>query len=137
MAVTVAVIDGPYDGLSLSTVLARAPINLGGGKCSIERNSACNHGTFIMGLLGARWDAAIPGLCAGCQILHVPLFPDEPHPAAKVSELARAIRIAVAAGANLINLSLAILGDEVELDPELAVALARLIHRSCLNERRM
>ena len=59
-AVRVAVIDGPYDTTALAPFLAQAPVSLGNGNCSVP-NSACNHGTFVMGLLGARRDALIPG----------------------------------------------------------------------------
>jgi hypothetical protein len=121
--VPVAIIDGPYDAGALSGVLARAPVSLGNANCSMDPNSACNHGTFIMGLLGARRDAPIPGLCPGCRLLHVPLFVDADRPWASISDLANAITIAVAAGARLINLSLAILGEEAENHGELATAL--------------
>ncbi len=124
-AVPVAVIDGPYDAAALSRVLAQAPVNLGNGSCSVEPNNACNHGTFVMGLLGARRDALIPGLCPDCKLLHVPLFVDEGAPWASVAALANAIIVAVAAGARLINLSLAILGDDAQNHPELALALDR------------
>jgi hypothetical protein len=113
--VPVAVIDGPYDAAALSGVLPRAPVNLGNGSCRANPGAACNHGTFVMGLLGR--------CCPGCQILHVPLFVDERAPAATVSGLANAIRAAVASGARLINLSLAIQGDDSEHHPELGAAL--------------
>jgi hypothetical protein len=76
-----------------------------------------------MGLLGARRDTEIPGLCPGCRLLHIPLFMDAHRPGASVGELAHAIKIAAAADAKLINLSLAILGDDSQYDRELAVAL--------------
>lgn len=122
-AVSVAVIDGPYDAATLSEILARSPINLGNSSCGVVPNGACNHGTFVMGILGARSDASVPGLCPGCQILHFPLFMDELAPWASVGELANAISVAVEAGARLINLSLAILGDEAQSDRRLAAAL--------------
>jgi hypothetical protein len=122
-AVAVAVIDGPYDAVALSNILARPPVNLGDGSCGANPSSGCDHGTFIMGLLGAREDAVIPGLCPGCRVLHVPLFADENSPSAGVGKLANAIRVAIAAGARLINLSVAILGDDSQYDGELAVAL--------------
>jgi hypothetical protein len=122
-AVAVAVIDGPYDAAALSRVLAQAPVSLGQGTCGASSNSACDHGTFIMALLGARRDAAIPGLCPECRLLHIPLFIDVNSPSASVGELAAAIRKAVTAGARLINLSLAILGDDSENHPRLAAAL--------------
>jgi hypothetical protein len=122
-AVAVAVIDGPYDAAALSRVLAHAPMSLGNGACGADPNNACDHGTFIMGLLGAHPDAAIPGLCPDCRLLHIPLFVDAYSPSASVDDLAAAIRKAVAAGARLINLSLAILGDDLEHHPGLAAAL--------------
>jgi hypothetical protein len=76
-----------------------------------------------MGLLGARRDALIPGLCPECPLLHIPLFVDVNSPSASVRELAAAIRNAVFAGARLINLSLAILDDDSENHPELGAAL--------------
>jgi hypothetical protein len=53
------------------------------------------------------------------------LFVDETSPSARVTELAKAITVAVAAGAKLINLSLAIVGDDAEDHAELAAALDR------------
>jgi hypothetical protein len=98
-------------------------VSLGNGSCGVNRNSACDHGTFIMGLLGARREALIPGLCPDCRLMHVPLFIDVSSPSASVEELAWAIRKAVTAGARLINLSLAILGDDSDHHPGLAAAL--------------
>src|ERR1700686_5761818 len=91
-AVAVAVIDGPYDAATLSRVLAQAPVSLGHATCGASPNSACDHGSFIMALLGARRDAAIPGLCPECRLLHIPLFIDVNSPSASVGGLAAAIR---------------------------------------------
>ena len=123
VALPVAVIDGPYHVAALSKILTQTPIRLGNSSCAVTPSNACNHGTFIMGLLGARRDALIPGLCPDCRLLHVPLFIDERAPSASVAELANAIRIAVAAGARLINLSLVILDGDSQYDAELAAAL--------------
>jgi hypothetical protein len=123
LGLPVAVVDGPYDLAALSRILTRAPVSLGTVSCALDPSDACNHGTFIMGLLGARRDALIPGLCPDCRLLHLPLFIDENAPSAGVAELANAIRVAVAAGARLINLSLAILDDDLQNDPGLASAL--------------
>jgi len=119
----VAVIDGPYDARALSGVLAGEPLSVGYGRCAATAGSACSHGTLIIGLLGARRDALIPGLCPNCRLLHIPLFMDENAPRASVVELARAISLAVASGARLINLSLAIEDEAGTSNPELAAAL--------------
>ena len=76
-----------------------------------------------MGLLGARRDAAIPGLCPDCQLLHVSLFDNKKDVSAGIDDLAIAIVNAVAAGALIINLSLSILGDELASNPKLNAAL--------------
>jgi len=122
-AVPVGVIDGPYDAGALAGILMNPPTSLGAGSCSIHPNSACKHGTFVVGLLGARPNAPIPGLCPNSKILHVPLFVDQGSPQSSVVELANAIRTAVRGGARLINLSLAVLGDGPRYDPALAQAL--------------
>jgi hypothetical protein len=122
-AFAVAVIDGPYDAAALSGVLADVPVSLADGSCDVSPNSACDHGTFIVGLLGARQDTLIPGLCPDCRLLHIPLFADAISPSASVDELATKIAKAVSAGARLINLSLAILGAESEINRRLAAAL--------------
>jgi Subtilase family/PatG C-terminal len=124
--VAVAVIDGPYDTVALSGVLARAPINLGTGSCAIDPGSACDHGTFIMGLLGARLDAVVPGQCPEARLLHVPLFTDKGVPSASVAELADAFNLVVASGAEIINLSLGIIGDDGQPHPKLTAALDRV-----------
>ncbi len=120
----IAVIDGPYSS-ALSTVLAREPISLGHAGCSRRSNGACRHGTFILGLLGARDDAPIPGLCPRCEIFHLALFADESTATTTVGDLAAAIDLVVSAGASLINLSLVILGNDVTAHDELVSALDR------------
>ena len=121
----IAVIDGPYSADVLSGILARNPVRLGDARCAIPPNSACSHGSFIMGLLGARADASIPGLCPDCELLHISLFADEDAAQTSVSDLALAITDAVASGASLINLSLAVLGEGGRSDEALAMALDR------------
>lgn len=122
-AFAVAVIDGPYDAAALSGVLANIPVHLAAGSCNGSPNIACDHGTFIMGLLGARQDASIPGLFPDCRLMHIPLFVDASLPSASVDELAIAIAKAINAGARLINLSIAILGAESEINRQLEDAL--------------
>jgi subtilase family protein/cyclic patellamide precursor peptide PatG len=122
-ALAVAVIDGPYDHFALSDVLARQPIDLRKGSCGAVPDGGCTHGTFIMGMLGARHDALIPGLCPECVLMHVPLFDDDHAPSATICQLAHALELATEAGARLINLSLAILGDTTSDSYELRTAL--------------
>ncbi|MGY3647123.1 hypothetical protein ACVWW2_002414 [Bradyrhizobium sp. LM4.3] len=116
----------------LSGVLARAPVRLGGDDCDANPKGACEHGTFVMGLLGARADAPVPGLCPGCRLIHLPLFADTNAPFAGMDGLAVAIARAVDAGARLINLSLAILDEGIEANRRLAAALDFARVRGCV-----
>jgi Subtilase family/PatG C-terminal/PatG Domain len=124
-SVTVAVIDGPYDKAGLAGILARPPISLGEESCGSIAGAACEHGTFVIGLLAARSDLDPPGLCPDCQLLHIPLFADGKPFGTDVCQLAAAIQTAVDAGANLINLSLAVIGDDREHHAGLGAALDR------------
>jgi hypothetical protein len=121
----IAVIDGPYSAVGLSKVLAREPVNLGNFSCGACPSSACRHGTFILGLLGAREDAPVPGLCPNCELLHHSLFADQSATQATVSDLAAAINESVEFGASLINLSLAVQVEGGQPDEGLELALDR------------
>ncbi|MCK1396234.1 S8 family serine peptidase [Bradyrhizobium sp. 1] len=131
-AFAVAVIDGPYDQAALSNVLARAPLRLAGGSCDTSPKGACDHGTFIMGVLGARPDAPVPGLCPSGRLLHLPLFADTNAAFAGVTGLAAAIAQAADAGARLINLSLAIMDEGAAINRRLAAALDFAHTRGCI-----
>lgn len=87
--------------------------------CAGAGSLACDHGTFVAGILHARRGSAAPALCPGCTLLVRPIFAAEMargHPAAATAEmptatpqdLAAAITEVVAAGARIINLSAAL-----------------------------
>jgi subtilisin family serine protease len=102
----IAVIDGPVD-LSHAAFSSARIERLGEEACE---GLACRHGTLVAGLLAASRDCAAPGICPGCPILLRPIFvAHEDSPAAEPEELAAAILEAIAAGARVINLSLALL----------------------------
>jgi subtilisin family serine protease len=71
------------------------------------------HGTFVAGILSARRGSAAPAICPDCALLVRPIF-TEPSagngqmPNATPEELATAIADAIRAGANVINLSAAL-----------------------------
>lgn len=105
--------------------MTHPPISSGDGLCAPRAGAACEHGTFVIGLLGARADLEPPGLCPDCQLLHIPVFTDVEPAGTDVSQLAAAITIGVEAGANLINLSLAVIGEDGEYHADLGAALDR------------
>ena len=111
-SVTVAVIDGPVDRSHPALAAAQIEV-LGDAQCDPLEGAGCRHGTFITGLLVAARSEQAPGICPGCRLLARPVFSageaDFAAPSAQPEELAAAILEAIAAGARVINLSLALL----------------------------
>ena len=111
----VALIDGPIvlDHPDLSQSRIKQVMGSISGTCSRLQSAACTHGTFVAGILVARRDCSAPAICPGCRLILRPIFPEDTHengemPSATPEELASAITDAIGAGANVINLSVAL-----------------------------
>src|SRR5262245_24427861 len=83
------------------------------GACSRASSVACQHGTFIAGILAGRRGSAAPSICPGCTILLRPIFTetrgsDALMPSAAPEQLAAAVLETVRAGARIVNLSAAL-----------------------------
>ncbi|SEN82537.1 Subtilase family protein [Duganella sp. CF517] len=106
--VIVGVIDGPVrlDHEDLSANISSARNNPSGSAL------ARRHGTFIAGILSARTDAPVPGICPGCTVIVRPLSALSALENGIVSlspdELAAAIVECIQRGAQIINLSLSL-----------------------------
>ncbi len=78
--------------------------------CRRTGSAACQHGTFVAGMLVARRGSPAPAMCPGCTLLLRTVFAEstglEQVPHATPSELAAAIVDCIEAGAHVINLSL-------------------------------
>src|SRR5262249_37636649 len=64
--------------------------------CTRVKSTACEHGTFVAGILSAKRDSAAPAICPGCTLLIRSLFAEsisdhEITPSATPRELAAAI----------------------------------------------
>ncbi|HEY2290541.1 MAG TPA: S8 family serine peptidase [Thermoanaerobaculia bacterium] len=106
--VVLGLIDGPVDAAHPDFARARL-LPLGGGACQ-PAGGACRHGTFLAGMLAARRGSPAPAIAPGCPVVIRPIFGDGPPgsaPAATPDELARALTEVIAAGARVVNLSLA------------------------------
>lgn len=127
--IVIGLIDGQVEsshpdllGANLQTI---ATSGLG---CEASHSLACFHGTFIAGILVAKRGSQAPAICPGCQLLIRPIFCEVTSqrpscPEVNPTELAQAIRETIAAGANIINLSMG-LSTVALLDmPELMTAL--------------
>ena len=113
--IVIGLIDGPvaFDHVDLTTENIRALPEGGKSRCAQADSLACQHGTFIAGILVAKRGSVAPALCPGCTLLVRPLFEettmDSGHmPSATPEELAAALIESMDAGARVINLSIAL-----------------------------
>lgn len=112
--IIIGLIDGPV--ASDCPALANDRIDLIPGseisEC-VANSFACQHGTFVAGILSARRSSAAPAICPGCTLLVRPIFSEtsierKQIPSATPEQLAQAILDCVGAGARILNLSLAL-----------------------------
>ena len=132
----VALIDGPVatGHPDLANANIREVPGTVGGRCDRTKSFACMHGTFVAGILVAARESPARGICPECTLLVRPIFAETSEntgsmPAATPRELATAITDCVNAGANVINISAALLqatsSDEKELERSLDHAAKR------------
>ena len=112
-SVAIALVDGPvatgHPDLSGASIRA-----VGGGPeavCAVHHSSACDHGTFVAGILAAKRGSRAPAICPLCSLLVRPIFREATSngrlPTATPDEVADAIVESVRAGARILNLSAA------------------------------
>lgn len=111
----VGLIDGPVarDCPDLTSERLHRIPGAGMSECVRADSAACRHGTFVAGMLSARRGSVAPAICPGCTLLVCPIFTEagaesEQTPSATPEALAQAILDCVAAGARILNLSLAL-----------------------------
>jgi subtilisin family serine protease len=115
--ITVALIDGPV--ALHHPDLANASIRLYPGHraaaCERPDSAACSHGTLVAGVLHAKRDSALPGVCPSCTLLVRPIFSEaatiaelDGRPNATMQTVATAILEVIEAGARIINLSVGV-----------------------------
>ena len=134
--IKVAIIDGPVfkEHPDLSTANFLEIGSRGQSSCTQNGSAACQHGTFVAGMLAAKRDSSARGICPGCTFLVRPIFLESASqlaemPSATPGELADAIVECIDAGARVINLSVAIgqpqSKSEIKLEEALDYALRR------------
>ena len=136
---TIALIDGPvatdHEDLSKTTI-REIPGRLG-GTCARASSIACMHGTFVAGILSARRGSAAPSIAPGCTLLVRPIFAETAlgnrnMPSATPQELATAINDCIRAGANVINLSAALVQPSAKGERDLGEALDNSAQRGVI-----
>jgi subtilisin family serine protease len=127
--VAVALLDGPVviDHPDLTGQNIRGiPGGVSSG-CAEASSSACQHGTFVAGILSARRGSSAPGICPDCSVLVRPIFSEaaakDELPSATPQQLATAIGECIDAGAWVVNLSAAMGQPSTRAEPELHDAL--------------
>ena len=136
--VLVGLIDGPVaqDHPDLADAKLR---ELGGvtSACFQPSNMACRHGTFVAGILCGRRRAAAPSICPDCTLLVRPIFGAAPGEigetvSATPEELAAAIFECIAAGARVLNLSVALVSSPGKGERKLEEVLNHALSRGVL-----
>jgi subtilisin family serine protease len=111
--VSIGLIDGPVAADHPDLASERIHY-LGGqqsGACAADDSVACQHATFIAGILCARRSSFAPAICPDCTLIVRPIFAEtisghDRIPGAKPLALAAAIVDCIDHGARIINLSL-------------------------------
>ena len=135
----VGLIDGP---------VAQAHPDLAGAKlrglaaesasaCLQTDSMACRHGTFVAGILCGRKQSTAPSICPDCTLLVRPIFGAAPPDmgemvSATPEELAAAIFECIAAGARVLNLSVALISPSGKSERMLEEALNHALSRGVL-----
>ena len=131
-SVAVGLIDGPI-ALNHSDLVGenlRVLDQSGGGTCTKPESTACAHGTYVAGILRAKRDSLVPGICPGCTLLIRSIFSEAAEvsanngvPNATIGELAAALREVIEAGARVVNLSAGLAEAATRAEPALDQAL--------------
>lgn len=134
--IRIGLIDGPVvmDHPDLAGANIQSVSGAFNGACTAANSFACQHGTFVAGILSAKRGSAAPAICPNCTLLVRPIFGETKAangdmPSATPDELAASILDCVNAGARVLNVSAAIgrpsFSDERALDEALDQAARR------------
>jgi subtilisin family serine protease len=137
--IVVGMVDGPI-AISHGD-LVRSRIRQVAGEtpaeCAQTSSVACVHGTFVAGILSARRGSAAPAICPDCTLLVSPVFLETAtastqQPSSTPEELADAILECMAAGARVLNLSLAVTRSSRKGERALKLALDDAARRGAI-----
>jgi len=108
-----------------------------GATCTQADSAACQHGTFVAGILAAKRNSPAPAICPDCTLLIRPMFAEkstgtERTPSATPQQLAAAIVECIDAGARVINLSLSLAQPSTKGEQELDEALDQAVRRGVI-----
>jgi subtilisin family serine protease len=134
--IVVGLIDGPV-AVNHRDLTANIRELDGGTKhaCANDEGTARLHGTYVAGILSAKRGSFAPAICPDCTLLVRPVFSDRAAsdagmPRATPRELAIAIVECINAGADMVNLSLALEQPSAAGERELESAIDYAVKRS-------
>jgi subtilisin family serine protease len=137
--VKVGLIDGPVfkDHPDISNANLYEIGTRGQSSCAQSGSAACQHGTFVAGILCAKRSSPAPAICPDCTLLVRPIFSESmpanaQMPSATPDELAEAITDCVKAGARVINLSAALAQPSTSGERALEAALDFALRRGVI-----
>jgi hypothetical protein len=134
----IGLIDGPVrrDHPDLAGVTITELPGMSGIACTQPDSVACQHGTFVAGILSAKRGSPAPAICPSCALLVCPIFAedlaDAEMPTAHAEELAGAILDSIRAGARILNPSAAISQPSSKSERSLTDALDQACRRGVL-----
>jgi subtilisin family serine protease len=139
--IAIGLLDGPValDHPDLTVENVRMLPGLTDATCVKRESVACTHGTYVAGILRAKRDSLVPGICPGCTLLVRSIFSETAKvsanrevPNATVTELAAALREVIEAGARVVNLSAGLTEAASGAKPALDQALELAARRSVI-----
>jgi len=137
--IRIGLIDGPVaiDHPDLAGGIIRPVSGALSGTCTVANSYACQHGTFVAGILSAKRGSSAPAICPDCTLLVRPIFTETKAangemPSATPEELAGAILDCIDAGARLLNISAALAQSSLKNERALTEALDRTARRGVI-----
>ena len=137
--ITVGLVDGPIaiNHADLAGDNIREVPGKMSGTCTKTNSTACQHGTFVAGILCAKRGSAAPAICPNCTLLAYPIFAETASgntqmPSATPEDLTAAILACIEAGARILNLSLALTQSSSKGERALEEALDHAARRGVL-----
>jgi subtilisin family serine protease len=128
--VVIGLLDGPIvaDHPDMAGVEIRPITSDQLGTCARTSSAACQHGTFVAGILCARRGSPAPAICPGCSLLVRSIFSEVTpgtgeSPSATPEDLGAAITACVAGGARVLNLSVGLVEASTTAQRALSQAL--------------
>ncbi|HEY4308896.1 MAG TPA: S8 family serine peptidase, partial [Pirellulales bacterium] len=131
--ICIAVLDAPIDLHNPS--LADAAIEqIFRSRDSVHKPCGISHGTEVASVIFGRHDGSVQGISPECRGVSIPIFDCWPdgQPSARQADLAHAIRVALAAGVQIINVSAGQLVPHLDAERELFEAVRECVARRVL-----